>query len=427
MKRLFIIALTLIQVSNFAFAQEATKIDTGDTAWLLIASALVMLMTVPGLALFYGGMSKKKDALNTISMSIISYIITSIIWVTIGYTLAFGEDKGGIIGSTSKLLLDGVSKNNIYGTIPEPLFIVFQLTFAAITLALISGAFIERMKFSSWVIFSVVWSILVYSPIAHWVWGGGFLTKMGILDFAGGTVVHINAGISALAGVLILGKRKEPYLRPHNLTFVIIGMALLWFGWFGFNAGSALAANGLSTIAFLNTNTAASVASLTWMITEWIINKKPTTLGIASGAIAGLVAITPAAGFVNIQGAIIIGVFSGILPYMVIVYLKPILKYDDALDVFGIHGIAGIVGAILTGVLADPSINELGKGVIYGNPNQILVQLIGVVVTIVYSFIVSSIIIYTIKILTGIRVSKNDEIIGLDQSQHGEKAYNLHV
>jgi Amt family ammonium transporter len=429
MKQLALIFIILLSLSKFSLADNGIqpKIDTGDTAWMIVATALVMLMTVPGLALFYGGLAKRKDTLNTIAMSFISFSIVSILWVIYGYSLVFGEDILGIIGSPSKIFLSGVNPNNISGTIPEYIFIIFQLTFAAITVALVSGALIERMKFSAWVLFCILWMTLAYLPVAHWVWGGGFLAKLGALDFAGGTVVHINAGIASLIGSIMLGKRRDTSLIPHNLTMVATGTGLLWFGWFGFNAGSALAANGLSGVAFINTNTAAASAALSWMFTEWLYSKKPTLLGIASGAIAGLVAITPAAGFVNIIGAIIIGIVAGIVPYFAVIRLKPKFGYDDTLDVFGIHGVAGTIGALMTGLFADPTINEAGKGLFFGNPYQFLIQLLAVAVTIVYVSIISFFVFLIIKLLLGLRVDRNDELIGLDESQHGEKAYNLHI
>jgi Amt family ammonium transporter len=399
--------------------------DTGDTAWMIVATALVMLMTLPGLALFYGGLAKRKDTLNTMAMSFVTYCVVSLLWVIYGYTFAFGTDVKGIIGGTEKLLLSGVGVNSLSMTIPEFIFIVFQLTFAAITVALASGAYIERMKFSAWVIFSVLWMTLVYVPVAHWVWGGGFLAKLGALDFAGGTVVHINAGIAALMGALMLGKRREAALKPSNLTLVVTGAGLLWFGWFGFNAGSAVAANGLAGAAFINTNTAAALAAVSWMFTEWVHTKKPTVLGLASGAVAGLVAITPAAGFVNIKGAIIIGILAGVVPYFSVAFIKPRLGYDDSLDAFGIHGVGGILGALLTGIFADPSINELGKGLLYGNPGQLVTQLIAVIVTMLYSAVMTLIIFTIVKVIVGIRVDVEHEITGLDESQHGEKAYSL--
>ncbi|SNZ16982.1 ammonium transporter [Hydrogenobacter hydrogenophilus] len=424
MRRVGIIIPLLLFSLSFA-EDQAPKLDTGDTAWMLVSTALVMLMTLPGLAIFYGGMAKRKDTLNTIAMSFVAYCIVSVLWILYGYSLAFNTDISGIIGSPSKILLSGISVKSLQGTIPEFIFVVFQLTFAAITVALISGSYIERMKFSAWVLFSILWMSLVYVPIAHWVWGGGFLAKLGALDFAGGTVVHINAGIAGLVGALLLGKRKDATLIPSNLPMVVIGTGLLWFGWFGFNAGSAVASNALASVAFLNTNTATATAALSWMFTEWLHTKKPTVLGLASGAIAGLVAITPAAGFVNVIGALIIGLLAGIIPYFMVAIVKHKLGYDDALDVFGIHGVAGIVGAILTGVFADPSINEAGKGLLYGNPTQVVIQLLAVGTTIVYDAIATFVILIVVKTLVGLRVSPEEEITGLDKSQHGENAYNV--
>jgi Amt family ammonium transporter len=413
-------------LSSLAFAEgQAPKLDTGDTAWMLTATALVMLMSLPGLAIFYGGLAKAKDTLNTIAMVFTAYAIASVVWVVYGYSLAFGTDIGGMIGSPAKLFLSGVDVKSLQGTIPELLFVAFQGTFAAITVALISGSYIERMKFSAWLLFSILWVSLVYVPVAHWVWGNGFLAKLGALDFAGGTVVHINAGIAGLVGALILGRRKDTALIPSNLPMVVIGTGLLWFGWFGFNAGSAVASNALASAAWLNTNVATAVAALSWMFVEWLHAKKPTVLGLASGAIAGLVAITPAAGFVNVIGAIIIGLVAGVVPYFAVAVLKHKLGYDDALDVFGIHGVAGIIGAVLTGVFADPSINEAGKGLLYGNPGQVLIQALAVVITIIYDAIATFVILMVAKALTGLRVSPEEEISGLDSSQHREKAYNL--
>lgn len=445
MKRLvsLVVLLVFLGMAGMVFAEEllpaaqttpavsapaAPKIDTGDTAWMLVATALVMLMSIPGLALFYGGLAKRKDALNTMAMTFVTFCIVSVLWVIYGYTFSFGSDLGGILGNPERLFLSGIgvgSISDLAKTIPEYIFIMYQLTFAAITVALASGAYIERMKFSAWVLFSVLWMTLVYIPVAHWVWGGGFLAKLGALDFAGGTVVHVNAGIAALVGALILGKRREKSIIPNNLTLVVTGAGLLWFGWFGFNAGSALGANGLAGAAFINTNTATAVAAIAWMFTEWIHSKKPTVLGLASGAVAGLVTITPAAGFVNITGAIIIGIAAGVIPFFAVAILKPRLGYDDTLDAFGIHGIGGMLGAILTGVFADPTINEAGKGLLYGNPGQLLTQLIAVAVTVVYSAIVTYIIFMVIKALIGIKVDVEEEFEGLDESQHGEKAYNL--
>jgi Amt family ammonium transporter len=409
-------------------AAPAPKIDTGDTAWMIVATGLVMLMSIPGLALFYGGLAKTKDSLNTMAMTFVTFCIVSVLWVLYGYSFTFGADVRGLIGGAEKLFLKGVGPNSVSDlarTIPEYIFIAYQLTFAAITVALASGAYIERMKFSAWIMFTVLWMTLVYLPVAHWVWGGGFLAKLGALDFAGGTVVHINAGIAALVGALVLGKRREKALIPGNLTLVITGAGLLWFGWFGFNAGSALAANGLAGAAFINTNTAAAVAALAWLFVEWMHSGKPTVLGLASGAVGGLVAITPAAGFVNIGGAIFIGIAAGVIPFYAVAKLKPLLGYDDTLDAFGIHGIGGTIGAILTGVFADPAINEAGRGLLYGNPGQLWTQIVAVGATVLYSGVMTFVIFMLIKVVVGLRVDAEDESVGLDESQHGERAYNL--
>jgi len=408
-------------------APAPPKIDTGDTAWMIVATALVMLMSIPGLALFYGGLAKTKDTLNTMAMTFVTFCIASLLWVVYGYSFSFVGDIGSFIGNASRIFLKGIGPNSISDlakTIPEYIFIVYQLTFAAITVALASGAYIERMKFSAWVLFTVLWFTVVYLPVAHWVWGGGFLAKLGALDFAGGTVVHVNAGIAALVGALILGKRHAKAIMPGNLTLVVTGAGLLWFGWFGFNAGSALAANGLAGAAFINTNTAAAVAALAWMLVEWMHSGKPTVLGLASGAVGGLVAITPAAGFVNIGGSIIIGIAAGVVPFYAVAKLKPMLGYDDTLDAFGIHGIGGTLGAVLTGVFADPAINEAGKGLLYGNAGQLWIQIVAVLATLVYSGIMTAIIFFIIKAIVGLRVGTEEETIGLDETEHGERAYN---
>jgi len=410
-----------------AAAPAPPKIDTGDTAWMIVATALVMLMSIPGLALFYGGLAKTKDALNTMAMTFVTFCIASVLWVVYGYSFSFVGDIGTVIGGASRVFLKGIGPNSISDlakTIPEYIFIVYQLTFAAITVALASGAYIERMKFSAWVLFTVLWFTAVYLPVAHWVWGGGFLAKLGALDFAGGTVVHVNAGIAALVGALILGRRKAKAIIPGNLTLVVTGAGLLWFGWFGFNAGSALAANGLAGAAFINTNTAAAVAALAWMFTEWMHSGKPTVLGLASGAVGGLVAITPAAGFVNIGGSIVIGILAGVVPFYAVAKLKPLLGYDDTLDAFGIHGIGGTLGALLTGVFADPAINEAGKGLLYGNPGQLWTQTIAVLATLAYSGIMTAIIFFLIKAVVGLRVDAEEATVGLDETEHGERAYN---
>ena len=408
-------------------APAPLKIDTGDTAWMIVATALVMLMSIPGLALFYGGLAKTKDALNTMAMTFVTFCIASLLWVVYGYSFSFVGDIGSVIGNASRVFLKGIGPNSISDlakTIPEYIFIAYQLTFAAITVALASGAYIERMKFSAWVLFTVLWFTVVYLPVAHWVWGGGFLAKLGALDFAGGTVVHVNAGIAALVGALILGKRHAKAIMPGNLTLVVTGAGLLWFGWFGFNAGSALAANGLAGAAFINTNTAAAVAALAWMFVEWMHSGKPTVLGLASGAVGGLVAITPAAGFVNIGGAIVIGIAAGAIPFYAVAKLKPLLGYDDTLDAFGIHGIGGTLGAVLTGVFADPAINEAGKGLLYGNAGQLWIQIVAVLATLVYSGIMTAIIFFIIQAIVGLRVGTEEETIGLDETEHGERAYN---
>jgi Amt family ammonium transporter len=433
---MLLVAFAIIALPHVGAAEEAPvpaaapaqlKIDTGDTAWMIVATALVMLMSIPGLALFYGGLAKTKDALNTMAMTFVTFAIASVLWVIYGYSFAFVGDMGSFIGDASKVFLKGIGPDSISDlakTIPEYIFIVYQLTFAAITVALASGAYIERMKFSAWLLFSVLWMTLVYVPVAHWVWGGGFLAKLGALDFAGGTVVHVNAGIAALVGALILGKRHAKAIMPGNLTLVVTGAGLLWFGWFGFNAGSALAANGLAGAAFINTNTATAVAAIAWMVVEWMHSGKPTVLGLASGAVGGLVAITPAAGFVNITGAIIIGIAAGVVPFFAVAKLKPMLGYDDTLDAFGIHGIGGTLGAVLTGVFADPAINSAGKGLLYGNPGQLWTQIIAVLATLAYSGIVTAIIFLVIKAVVGLRVDAEEETVGLDESQHGERAYN---
>lgn len=418
----------IVAFGEIAHASETQSLEKGDTAWLIVATALVMLMTLPGLALFYGGLSKRKDALNTMAMSFVAYAISSVLWFLYGYALAFGKDWLGIIGVPEKLLLNTVNMNSFFeaaASVPEYIFVTFQLTFAAITVALASGAFIERMKFSAWILFCVLWFTFSYVPLAHWVWGGGFLGQLGALDFAGGTVVHINAGVAALVGALFLGRRKEAVLIPHNVPMIVIGAGLLWFGWFGFNAGSALTSGPLASVAFLNTNTAAAAAALSWMWVEWKVTRKPTIVGLGSGVVAGLVAITPAAGFVNPFASLIIGAISGIICFWSVTRLKARFNYDDTLDAFGIHGVAGIFGAIMTGLFADPSINEAGKGLFYGNPKQLWVQLIAVVVSIVYVALITSLIFVVIKKTLGIRVSKSDEILGLDESLHGEKAYNF--
>lgn len=403
-------------------------LNSGDTAWMLISTALVMLMTVPGVALFYGGLTKKENVLNTMFLSLIAFAVTSLIWVLYGYQFAFGADIMGLIGSPANLFMNGIGVDKLAElapTIPDFLYIAFQLTFAAITVALISGAIVERMKFSAWLAFIALWVSLVYVPVAHWVWGGGFLAQLGALDFAGGTVVHINSGVAALALVYLLGKRKDTRLLPHNLGYSVIGAALLWFGWFGFNAGSALTAGGLAASAFLVTNTAAAAGMISWVIIDYLKTGKPTVLGGISGAVAGLVAITPAAGFVTVPAAIIIGLVTSAISYLAISYLKPRIGYDDALDVFGIHGMSGIWGSVATGIFAAPFINELGTGLIYGNPGQMTAQVIAVVIVAVYSFIVTLVIGKLLDLTVSLRVTEKEEIEGLDTHLHEETGYRI--
>jgi Amt family ammonium transporter len=410
-------------------APAAPTVDTGDTAWVLTSSALVLLMTAPGLALFYGGMVRKKNALGTIMQSFIILCLISVQWVLWGYSLAFGPDKGHLIGGLEWLGLAGVGlePNTDYaGTIPHQAFMVFQMMFAVITPALITGAFAERMKFSTFLVFVVLWATFIYDPLAHWVWAvGGWLRNLGALDFAGGTVVHISSGVSALAAAVVVGKRMgygtQP-MQPHNLPFTVLGASLLWFGWFGFNAGSAVASGGLATSAFVVTNTATAAAALGWMFTEWAYRGKPTVLGAASGAVAGLVAITPASGFVGPIAAIIIGVVAGILCYFAVV-AKARLGYDDSLDVVGVHGVGGTWGALATGLFANPAINSAGKGLFFGNPGQMVAQIIAVGVTWVLAFVGTFILLKVLDATMGLRASKEDEQMGLDLSQHNESAY----
>jgi Amt family ammonium transporter len=427
-KTVTLVSLLLLIAQNL-FASETPKIDSGDTAWMIVSTALVMFMTPVGLALFYGGMTRSKNMLNTFTLSFVSYVIGSVLWMLWGYSLAFGPDIGGFVGNLSNAFMHGIGVSDVSGTIPAYVFVVFQMTFAAITVALISGSIVERMKFSSWVLFAILWLTFIYSPICHWVWGGGFLGKLGALDFAGGTVVHINAGVSGLVLALMLGKRKgygKEAMFPSSVLLTAAGAAMLLFGWFGFNAGSELAADGLAGSAFMVTNTAASIAALAWMTAEWIITKKATLLGLASGLVAGLVAITPAAGFVDLTGSLIIGIGAGILGYIGVTVLKPRFGYDDALDAFGVHGLCGIWGAIATGLFANPSVNEAGKGLFYGNPHQLWVQIISIIVTIVYSGIGTLILGLITKAVTGgIRVDEEKEIEGLDASVHGERAFML--
>ncbi|MGK9231797.1 ammonium transporter [Inquilinus limosus] len=411
--------------------------NSGDTAWMLTSSALVLMMTIPGLALFYGGMVRKANVLSILMQCFAITALISIIWMVVGYGLAFGNG-GAYVGDLSFAFLKGINvsdvfvlgaglENQVATTIPQPVFMMFQMTFAIITPALIVGAFADRMKFSSLLVFITLWSIIVYSPVAHWVWQpNGWLFGAGVLDFAGGTVVHINAGIAGLVACIVIGKRHGygagvvHAFAPHNLVLSVIGASLLWVGWFGFNAGSALAAGGLAGMAFAVTHIATAAAALAWMFAEWAAKGKPSVLGIISGAVAGLVAITPASGFVNPTGALVIGIVAGIVCYFAATSVKKALGYDDSLDVFGVHCVGGIVGAILTGVFADPSVNSLGTGLLYGNPGQVWIQIEGVVATLIWSALVTLVLLVLIKAVMGLRVSEEAERDGLDLALHGE-------
>jgi ammonium transporter, Amt family len=413
-------------------APAPSKIDKGDTAWMLTSSALVLLMTAPGLALFYGGMVRQKNALGTIVQSFIIMALISIQWVLWGYSLAFGPDKGGIIGGLDWIGLRGVGGEpfDAYAkTIPHQAFMLFQMMFAIITPALITGAFAERKKFSAFIVFTLLWATFVYDPLAHWVWGdGGWLKKLGALDFAGGTVVHISSGVSALVCAIVIGRRRgyghQP-MQPHNLPMTVMGAALLWFGWFGFNAGSALEANALAVSAFLATNTATAAAALGWMFTEWAARGKPTVLGAASGAVAGLVAITPASGFVGPMASIVIGAVAGVVCYSAC-NLKARLGYDDSLDVVGVHGVGGTWGALATGLFAAKVVNDAGgDGLFYGNPRQLWIQIVAVLSTYALAAVGTVIILKIVDAVVGLRVTEEDEVSGLDLSQHSETAYTL--
>ena len=408
---------------------ETNPINAGDTAWVLVSAALVMLMT-PGLAFFYGGMVRRKNVLGILMQCFACLAIVSVLWVVFGYSLAFGKGNA-FIGGLDWLMLKGVGQDvnaDYAGTIPHLAFMIFQAMFAIITPALIIGAFAERMKFSAFVIFTVLWVALVYAPVCHMVWAvGGFIRNMGALDFAGGTVVHINAGIAGLVTALFLGKRlglDKPSL--HNVPFVVLGGALLWFGWFGFNAGSALGAGGLAANAFVTTNTAAAMAAISWALLEWIFSGKPTMFGTITGAVAGLVAITPAAGFVDATGALIIGALVSVFCFVMVSVVKPKLGYDDALDAFGVHCVGGIWGAIATGIFATKAVNSAGAdGALLGNVGLVWTQCVAVGITILYSAVVTWIICFVIDKTVGMRVSQEDEVMGLDLTQHHERAYTI--
>jgi Amt family ammonium transporter len=444
MRRLIgiLLIIAFLCITGVVFGQEqpsqiegiptvASKIDTGDTAWVLVSTALVMLMT-PGLALFYGGMVRGKNVLGTIMQSFIAIAIVSLQWILIGYSLAFGPDVHGIIGNLDWIGLRGVGVNpnpDYARTIPHIAFMMYQAMFAVITPALITGAFAERMKFSSYFLFTLLWSTLVYDPVAHWVWGaGGWLKEMGTLDFAGGIVVHLISGISALAAALMIGKRKgylQEAIYPHNLPMTVLGAGLLWFGWFGFNAGSALSAGALSTMAFVATHTSAVAATTIWVIIEWLHRGKPTMFGAATGSVAGLATITPASGFVGPMSALIIGLAAGSVCYVAL-NMKTKFGYDDSLDAFGVHGIGGIAGTFATGLFAQTIINPSGNnGLFFGNHQLLMSQMIAISVTAIYSFIVTAIILKVLDKITGLRVSAESEESGLDVSQHGESGYSF--
>ena len=402
-------------------------INTGDTAWVLISAALVFLMT-PGLAFFYGGMVRSKNVLTTIMQSFFIVALISVEWVLIGYAMTFGTDINGFIGALDKVGLVGVGYNVLEnGTIPELAFVAFQCMFAVITPALITGAFAERMKFAAFALFILLWAIFIYNPMAHWVWGGGFLAELGALDFAGGLVIHILSGVSGLTLCILLGKRSgygRTAMIPHNLPMTVLGAALLWFGWFGFNAGSALGANELAANAFVTSQAAAAAATLSWVVTEWRISGKPTILGAASGCIAGLVAITPAAGFVAPLPSVIIGLVGGVVCYFAVAVLKEKLGYDDALDAFGVHGIGGMWGALATGFWATTEINPDGaNGLFYGESHLFIAQLISIGVAVVLAVVGTTILYKLVSLVTDARASEAEELTGLDIIEHGERGY----
>jgi Amt family ammonium transporter len=424
--------ILVLAISLPAFAQgSAQSISAGDTAWLLSSAALVMLMLVPGLALFYGGLVSQRNVLSTLMHSFFLLCLISVQWVLFGYSLSFGADHGGLIGGLEYLLFRGVGQDAaaVAPTVPHMAFAMYQAMFAAITVALITGAFAERMKFGAFALFSLLWATIVYDPLAHWVWGGGWLMKMGALDFAGGTVVHISSGVSALVAAIVIGKRvgyPQKMLPPHNLSLTVMGASLLWFGWFGFNAGSALGATGLAASAFAVTNTAAAMAGLTWVAIEYLHRGKPTVLGIVTGAVAGLVAITPASGYVGVPAAIAIGIGASCVCYLGVNTVKARFGYDDSLDVFGVHGLGGTWGAIATGIFASKAVNPAGAdGLLNGNPRQLVPQLAGVLAAWILAGAGSFVILKVVSLVTKLRVGEEDELNGLDLAMHGEMAYNF--
>ncbi|CCG07197.1 ammonium transporter [Pararhodospirillum photometricum] len=420
-------ALAVSLAPTAAFAQTPTPtIDTGNTAWMITATALVLLMTIPGLALFYGGMVRKKNVLATMMQSFAICALASVVWMVIGYSLAFGTGNA-LIGDLSRFMLMGLDVTSVRDatTIPESVFVTFQMTFAIITPALIAGAFAERMKFSSMLWFMGAWVVLVYAPVCHWVWGGGFLGSDGVLDYAGGTVVHINAGVAGLVCALVLGRRQgfgSENMAPYNLSLAVIGASLLWVGWFGFNAGSAVAADGRAGMAMLVTQIATAAATLAWIGAEWVVRGKPSVLGAVSGAVAGLVAVTPASGFVLPFGGLVIGLVAGVVCFWAATWLKKTLGYDDSLDAFGVHGVGGLVGAILTGVFAAQSVGgDAAVGLLEGNPGQVITQIVGCAATVVWSAVVTYLILRVIDLAIGLRVTPEQESDGLDIALHGER------
>ena len=418
--------ILFLVLSPFVLSAEG-EVNKGDTAWILMATAMVMLMTPAGLALFYGGLTRSRSVLNTVGMSYIAFCAANIVWIVVGYSLVFGG-SGAFLGSIENIMLRGIDVKSVTGSIPSLLFIAFQGTFAAITVAIVSGSIVERIKFSTWIYFAFLWTLVVYCPIAHWMWGGGFLSRQGELDFAGGTVIHINAGVAGLVLLFLLGKRRD-YIaekaKPFSLNLTILGSALLWFGWFGFNAGSALAANGIAANAFLCTNVAACFAGMSWLLIEWIDAKKHSIIGLSSGVVAGLVGITPGAGFVDVIGAAAIGLGSGVVGYVCVVKLKNWIRYDDTLDAFGLHGMVGLFGAISTGIFANPAVNS-GTGLLYGNPSQVWIQLHAALIVIAYSAVGTFIVYKICAFFTGGgRVSEREEDLGMDEALHGERAFDF--
>jgi len=453
MKKYIIFPISLISLSISSLSAQTALpkvtpcINAGDTSWMIVATAFVLLMSIPGLALFYGGLVRRKNVLNVFMQCFIIVAAITIEWVICGYSLSFGSSKGFLapyIGGFDWAFLNNIKITDLspyfishsqigldgkaIGTIPHLAFIMYQCMFAVITPALIIGAFAERINFKGFFLFTILWAFFIYNPVTHWIWSSdGWLNKLGTLDFAGGIVVHVNAGIAAIVTAIMLGKRRDykgHAIPPHNITYVAMGAGLLWVGWFGFNAGSGLAADGLAVNALMVTHVAGAVAAMTWVLLDWFIDKKPTVIGISTGAIAGLAAITPAAGFVGITGAIVIGAVVSIVCFCMVAYVKPKLGYDDSLDAFGVHGIGGIIGSILTGVFASPFIQTAYSGALYGNYKQLLIQIFAVVVTIIYSGIGTFILFKITEKLIGVRVEDKNEARGLDETQHGETAYN---